>query len=157
MTTLNGMLDAATRSADAGGDLAIAAGQIIAQRVALGMAAAFDPMGASHAELSRMVPEKVEAFSAAGMIMLEQTNRAGWEITRLASDEVMTTARATFAMAGCVDPVAIAEAQGQYTLGWLNRAISNFFALGVLAFGAHEAAMVPILSAVAANTERLAR
>ncbi len=157
MTTLNGVLDAATRSAGSGSDLAVAAGQIIARRVALGLTAAFDPLGADHTELGRMMPEKVEAFSAAGMIMLEQTNQAGWEMTRLASDEVMTGALATFAMATCATPMAMAEAQGQYALNWLNRAASNFFALGMLAFGAHEAAMAPIRTTVAANTARLAK
>ena len=157
MATLSGVLDAATRNVGAGNDIAVAAGQIIARRVALGMAAAFDPLGADHAEFGRMMPEKMEAFSAAGMIMLEQSNRAGWEITRLASDEVMTTARATVSMAACADPMAIAQAQGQFALDWFNRAATNFFAIGLLALGVQQAAMVPIQQTLAANTERLAR
>src|ERR1700709_1819665 len=127
MTTLNGVLDAAARNADTGNDLAVAAGQIIAKRIALGMAAALDPMGADHAEFGRMVPEKMEAFSAAGRIMLEHSNQAGWELTRLASDEVMTTARATMEIAGCMTPAAVAEAQSQFALAWLNRATTTFF------------------------------
>ena len=118
MTTFSGVLNAATRNAGASTDIAIAAGQIIARRVVLGMAAAFDPMGANHAEFGRMMPEKFEAFSAAGMIMLEQSNQAGWEFSRLASDEVMTTARATLAMAVCDSPVAMADAQGAFALAW---------------------------------------
>lgn len=157
MTTFNGVMDAATRNAGSGNDIAMAAGQIIARRVALGMAAAFDPVGADHAEFGRMMPEKMEAFSAASRIMLEQSNHAGWEITRLASDEVMTTARATVAMAGCASPVAIAEAQGQFALDWLNRAAANFFAMGMLALGVQQAAMVPIQQTIAANTHRLGR
>lgn len=155
MTTLNGMLDAATRNADTGNDIAIAAGEIIARRVILGIAAALDPMRADHAEFARMMPEKMEAFSAAGMIMLEQSNQFGWECSRIASDEVMTTARATLAMTNCTTPMAMAEAQGQFALAWLNRATSNFFAMGMLALGAQQAAMVPIQQTVAANTERL--
>jgi hypothetical protein len=157
MTTLNGVLDAAARNADTGNDIAVAAGQIIAKRIALGMAAALDPLGADHAEFGRMVPEKMEAFSAAGRIMLEQSNQAGWELSRLASDEVMTTARATLAMATCADPVTMAEAQGQFALDWFNRAATNFFAMGMLALGVQQAAMVPIQQTVAANAERLGR
>ena len=157
MTTLNGVLDAAARNADTGNDIAVAAGQIIAKRIALGMAAALDPMEADHAEFGRMMPEKMEAFSAAGRIMLEQSNQAGWELSRLASDEVMTTARATLAMASCTDPVTMAEAQGQFALDWFNRAAANFFAVGMLALGVQQAAMVPIQQTVAANAKRLGR
>jgi O-methyltransferase involved in polyketide biosynthesis len=49
MTSLNGVMEVATRNANSSSDIAIGAGQIIARRVALGMAAAFDPMRADHA------------------------------------------------------------------------------------------------------------
>lgn len=155
MTTLNGMLDAATRNAGTGNDIAIAAGEVIARRVILGMAAAFDPVRADHAEFARMVPEKMEAFSAAGMIMLEQSNQFGWECSRIAADEVMTTARATLALTGCTTPMAMAEAQGHFALAWFNRAATNLFAMGMLVLGAQQAAMIPIQQAVADNTVRL--
>jgi hypothetical protein len=157
MTSITGVLEVATRNAAAGNDIALAAGQIIAKRVALGVAAAFDPIGADHAEFGRMVPEKIEAFSAASMIAIEQSNQIGLEITRLATDEVITTARATLAIASCTNPVALAEAQSQFALAWLNRAASNFLAMGMLALDAQKAAMVPIQQTVAANTERLGR
>jgi hypothetical protein len=155
MTTLNGVIDAATDNATSGNDLAIAAGQIIARRVALGVAAAFDPTQADHAEFGRMMPEKLEAFSAAGVIMLEQSSQASLEITRFASDEIMTTAQATLAIAACSNPVAMAEAQGQFAIDWFNRAASNLFAVGLLALGVQKAAMVPIRRTLAANAERL--
>lgn len=157
MSSFNGVMDAAARNAGTSNDIATAAGQIIAKRVALGMAAAIDPLGADHAEFGRMMPEKIEAFSNAGAIIVEKTNQAGWALTRLASDEVMTTARATIAIATCTSPMAVAEAQGRFALDWFNRATTNFFALGMLALGVHEAAMVPIQETVAANTERLGR
>ena len=157
MTTFTGVLDAAVENADTGNDIAITSGQIVAKRVALGMAAAMNPMQADHAELGRIVPEKMEAFSAAGMIMLEQSHQAGWELTRLASDEVMTTARATMEIAGCTTPAAMAEAQGVFALNWLDRATSNFFALGLLALGVQRAVMAPIKDTVAANKARLGR
>lgn len=155
MTTLNGVLDAATRNADTSNGLAVAAGQIIAKRVALGVAAALDPLSADHVEFGRMMPEKMEAFSAAGMIMLEQSNQAGWAITRLASNEVMTTARATIEIAASAGTVAMAEAQVRFAAAWFDRTAANFFAMGLLALRAQAAAMEPIQRTVKANTRRL--
>jgi O-methyltransferase involved in polyketide biosynthesis len=155
--TIGDMFAIATRNANTGGDLAITAGQIIATRVALGIAAAMDPLRADHAEFGRMVPEKVEAFSAAGMIMLEQSGQANRQMTRLASDAAMTTARATIAMTGCSSPVALVQAQSRFALEWFNRAASDFIAMGMLALGAQEAAMLPIQQTVFANAERLGR
>lgn len=157
MTTFNGVLDAVTRNASDSNDLGFAAGQIIAKRVALGVAAALNPLQADHAEFARVVPEKVEAFSAAGMIMFAQSNQAGWELTRLASDEVMTTAQATLEIASCAHPLAMAEAQGQFALDWCNRVAANFFTMGLLALGVQQATMVPFQETIAANTERLVR
>jgi O-methyltransferase involved in polyketide biosynthesis len=157
MGTIGDMLAVATRNASTGGDLAITAGQVIAKRVALGIAAAMDPLRADHAEFERMVPEKVEAFSAAGMILLEQSGQANQQMTRLASDAAMTTARATIAMTGCTSPVSLVHAQGKFALEWFNRAASGFIAMGTLALGVQEAAMLPIRQTVFANAERLGR
>jgi len=154
-TTFGHIIEAAARNFGRSNDLALAAGQIVAKRVALGVAAAVDPWRADHDEFHRMMPEKLEAFSAAGMIMLERSSQAGFTMTRLASDEVMTTASATMAMAGCADPLALAEAQGQFALAWFDRAASLMFAMGMLTLHAQDAAMEPIRDAVAANTARL--
>lgn len=152
---MNDMLALATRNAESGGELAIAAGQVIAKRVALGMAAAVNPIAADHAEFARMMPEKVEAFSAAGKAMLEQSEEARSQLTRLASDEVMTTARATMEMARCGNPVAVMQAQGKFAQAWINRATSNFMAMGMMMLSAQAAALAPLQVAVAANTKRL--
>lgn len=155
MTSLNGVLEVAKRNANNGNDLAVAAGQVIAKRVALGMAAAFDPLRADHAEFGRMIPEKMEAFSAAGRIMLQQSSEAGEQITRFASDAIMTATRATISLAGCTNPMAMAQAQGNFAIAWFQQAASNFMSIGMLALGAHEAAMAPIQQTIAKNVERL--
>jgi hypothetical protein len=155
--TIGGVFGLAKQYAGRGGDLAIATGQVVAKRVALGMAAALDPLRADHVEFARIVPEKVEAFSAAGMIMLKQSDQANRQMTRFASEEVVTTARATIAMAGCSSPAALAEAQGRFALAWFERAASTFIAMGMLALNAQDAAMAPIRQTVTANVERLAR
>ena len=153
--TINDMLALAKQTADSSNDLAIAAGQIIAKRVALGVVAAVNPLAADHAEFARMVPEKVEAFSAAGRAMFEQSEEARNRITRLASDEVMTTARATIEMATCCNPLAAMQAQSRFACSWFERTASNFMALGMMALNAQSAAMEPLKLAVTANTERL--
>jgi hypothetical protein len=99
----------------------------------------------------------VEAFSAAGMIMLEQSGQANRQMTRLASDAAMANARATIAMTNCSSPVSLVQAQGRFALEWFNRAVSDFIAMGMLALGAQEAAMLPIQRTVSANSERLGR
>ena len=71
--TTDEMVAMARQSAGRGNDLAKATTRIIAKRVALGLAAAWDPVHADHVEFARMVPEKVEAFSTAGMIMVTQS------------------------------------------------------------------------------------
>jgi hypothetical protein len=157
MPSLNGVMTAAARNASTGSDLAIAAGQVIARRVALGVAAALDPLQADHAEFGRMVPEKMQAFSAASMAVIEQSSQAGWEITRLAADEVITTTQSTFSIAACTNPLAMAQAQSRFALAWLDRTASNVCAIGLLALGVQQAAMVPIQQTIADNTQRLAR
>ena len=153
--TMEDMLALAARTAGSGGDLAVAAGQVIAKRVALGMAAAVNPMAADHAEFARMMPEKIEAFSAAGMVLFEQSAEAGNQISRFASDEVFTTARATMEMATCLNPIAAFEAQGRFARAWIDRTTSNLMAMGMMMRGAQAAALAPIQIAVAANSARL--
>jgi O-methyltransferase involved in polyketide biosynthesis len=155
--TTDGILAMARQNASRGNDLAKATTRIIAKRVALGLAAVLDPMHADHVEFARMVPEKVKAFSAAGMVMLNQSGEASRQMMRLASEEVMTTACATIEMTGCSSPAAWAEAQSRFARAWLSRATSSFNTMGMLALTAQAAAMAPIRQTVVANAERLGR
>jgi O-methyltransferase involved in polyketide biosynthesis len=155
MDAMGGFLAAATQNARCSGDIAFATTKVIAKRVKLGMAATFNPLRADRAEFSRMVPEKVEAFSTAGMIMLRQSGQANRQMMRFASDEVMTAARGTIAMTGCSSPAALAQVQSTFARAWLARAASSWIAMGIWAFGAQSAAMAPIRQTVVANAERL--
>jgi O-methyltransferase involved in polyketide biosynthesis len=155
--TIGDVFAVATRNACRGGDLVIATSQVMAKRVAIGIAGALNPLRADHMEFARIVPEKVEAFSTAGMIMLQQSHRANRQMTRLASDEVATTARATIAMAGCSSPAGLAVAQSRFALAWYDRAASTIIAMGLLALRAQDAAMAPLRHTVTANAERLGR
>jgi Phasin protein len=149
------MVAMASQNAIRSGDIARAATQVIAKRVALGMAGTADPLRADHIEFARMVPEKVEAFSAAGMVMLKQSSQAGRQIIRLASDEVMTTVHATMEMTGCSCPASFAELQGKFARAWFARVTSSFIMMGTIIVTAQAAAMMPIQETVFANVDRL--
>jgi O-methyltransferase involved in polyketide biosynthesis len=153
--TFGNVMTAASATAGRSGDLALAAGQIVSKRMALGVAAALDPLAADHAEFGRMVPEKLEAFSAAGMIMLQQSGTAHLRIARLASDAVANTAHAALEIAVSRSPAALLRAQGRYAVEWFNQVASGCAAMGLLALDVQNAAMTPICEAVAANVERL--
>jgi O-methyltransferase involved in polyketide biosynthesis len=151
------MVTLANQNASRSTDMARATTQVIAKRVALGIAGAADPLGADHVEFARMVPEKVEAFSAAGMVMLEQSGQAGRQIIRLASDEVMTTVHATMEMTACSCPASFAVLQGKFARAWFNRITSSFITMGIMVLAAQAAAMTPIQETVLANADRLSR
>jgi hypothetical protein len=157
VVAMGDFLTAARQNARCGGDIAIATNQVIGKRLALGVAAAINPLWADRAEFSRMIPEKVEAFSTAGMGILKQSGQAGRQMMRFASDEVATTVHATIEMSGCYSPAALAGAQRRFAREWFARASLSWFAMGIQAFEAQAAAMAPIRQMVTANAERLRR
>jgi hypothetical protein len=149
--------DTASQNAKHGGDVARATSQVIAKRVALGLSAAFDPAQADHAEFERIIPEKVEAFAAAGMAMLRQSVQAHQQMLELASEEVIKTAGAMIEMTGCSGPAAFVDAPSKFARAWLSRAASGFMAVGALALASQAATMAPIRQTVVSNAERLRR
>jgi O-methyltransferase involved in polyketide biosynthesis len=153
--TLTGMLEEASRTVSRTNELANASGQIVARRMVLGVAAAMNPLKADHVEFARMVPEKVEAFSAATAILFEHAGKASQRMTRLVSEEILATARASTAMATSPSPTSFAQVQNTFMRLWFDRATTNCIQMGMLALSAQEAAMTPIRQTIAANTERL--
>jgi hypothetical protein len=148
-------LAAATQNAKCSGDIAVFTTQVIGKRMELGIGAAFNPLRADRVEFARILPEKVEAFSTAGLVMLKQSGQASQRMMRFASNEVRTTVCATLEMGGCCSPIALAEAQSRFACAWFARARSSWFAMGIQAFEAQAAAMAPIRQMVTANAERL--
>ena len=155
LASIGGVFAAATLNASRSGDLALAASHVVAKRVALGVAGALNPAEADHAEFARMVPEKIDAFSAVGVALREQTDHVAREFSRLASDEMQAAARATMSLAGCATPGAFAAAQHAWMVGWFERAAANVAAMGMLTLQAQEAAMAPLHNQVAVNVDRL--
>jgi O-methyltransferase involved in polyketide biosynthesis len=155
MTSFENVCDAARRNAVSGNGLTSAAGQIVAKRLALGIAAIFDPMGADYAEFARMVPEKIEAFSASGIIVMHQVSHVSKQISRFVSDAIGTATRATIAIAASANPADMLEKQSRFAARCFQTGTSNFMAIGMLALNAQNAAMLPIQQTVSSNAKRL--
>jgi glutamate synthase domain-containing protein 2 len=139
-----------------GDEIARASQHVISKRVALGIQAALRPHRADHVEFARIVPEKVEAFSAAGKVMMQKSDEANRKILEDVSFEVATAASAALSMGRCSSPADLAVAQGRYAYGWMGRAASRFVSMGMFAMSAQAAALAPIRQTVVENSERLA-
>ncbi len=155
--TVVDMVAIATRNASQSTDIARAASQVVAQRMALAMAAAFDPWRADHGEFARMVPEKMQAFSAASQVALRQSDLAGRQMRRIRSNETAIANRAVADMIGCAGPACLAETQFRFASAWFERATATCIAMGMLALSGQAATMAPIYNTVVANANRMAR
>jgi hypothetical protein len=154
---LSRTLAAASANTLKGGELAVASGEVIARRMALGAAAFADPMTADHVEFSRMVPEKMAAVSAVAAIVQQRSTAVIAEMTRFAAREATLALRAAAELALCRSPADLAAAQSRLLLGWFSRAVSQSLALGALAMSAGGAMLVPVHRAATDNAKRLRR
>lgn len=154
--TIRGVSAMVIQNMNCGDDIATAARHVIAKRVALGIEAVLHPDRADNIEFARIVPEKLDAFSAAGKIMMQKSGEANGEIMQQMSSGVMTAARAAISMAQCSNPVDLAAAQYTFTQAWMGRAAANFIAMTMFALSAQAAVLAPIRQTVVDNSKRLA-
>jgi len=154
---VGGVSAMAIQNMTCGDDIARASRHVIGKRVALGVQAALRPHRADHAEFARIFPEKVEAFSAAGKVMMETSVEANRQILEDVSSEVLTAASAVAAMSRCANPADLAIAQGTFAYAWMGRATSRFIEMGRFAMNAQAAALAPIRQTVVENSQRLAK
>lgn len=148
------MIDAGVNQGTVG-ELAVASGEVVSRRMALGAAAMVDPMNADHAEFARMVPEKAQAFAAAGAAMLQRSSDVAMQLTTFATNEMTIAVKATLAMAACRTPVALMAAQSRFVMGSVGRAVSQAVSLGAFAVRSQAAAIAPVHKAATANAKRL--
>ncbi len=137
------------------GELALAAGEVVATRLAIGAAALLDPVNADHAEFARLVPEKAEAFSAAGTALAQRSADIAHQVTSFAVGELVLACKAAAAMADCHTPAALLFAQGRFVMGCVTRSLSQSAALAALAVNAQAAALAPVHQTATANARRL--
>jgi hypothetical protein len=136
-------------------ELAMAATEVVFRRMTLGGLAMVYPLDADHGEFARMVPEKTQAFSDAGSIMISQSARISQDMTRLFTDEMTLAAEATTAALTTLNPARIIAAQTDAGMSWAARLASLPGTMCLLALQAHAAVMAPIHRAATDNVERL--
>jgi hypothetical protein len=139
------------------GELALAAGQVVARRMALGAQAMVDPLNADHAEFAKIIPEKARAFSEAGMTWLEWSSKAAEQMASFAATEMAAAAKGAVALAGCRTPEHAITVQGDLATAWVARMVSQSITLGALALRSQGETMAPLHRAVTANVRRLSR
>lgn len=133
------VMDAAVVAAE----LAAAAPQVIAARLAMGAAALSTPSTKANTEALRMVSEKAQAFTEAGMAAGASAAEIG---TRTAA---FMMAEAAAGAAALTTPFGAAQAAGRFCDHWTGMAR--------LGLQMQSAALAPIHKAATANARRLKR
>lgn len=154
---LNSTLRLAGDNAGKTGELALAAGRVIGHRMTLGTRAMMNPAAADHAEFSRMIPEKIGAFSEAGSIWLRWSGQIAEQVAGYVRREVAAVETASHSLATCRSPAGLVALQQQMVTDWLTRLLSQSLALGALAMQSQGATLAPVLRTAAANARRLDR
>lgn len=135
--------------------LAMAAGQVVARRTALGMAALSDPARADHVELSSIVPEKVSAFNNAAVGIALRSGEIARQLLRYSGTETVMLASAVSALARCRTPAAAAAIQTQFATSWFFRSLSHAIAINELGMRAWGGLVAPLHRTVMSNAQRL--
>jgi hypothetical protein len=138
------------------GELVLAAGRVVARRSTLGAAAMLDPANADCAEFSRMMPEKIAAFSASGMALYRWASDVAYQVARTMGDEAANIARASTELALCRTPAAAVAVQTKFAIGWCERALSQLLTGSALAMRSHGTMLTPLHRAATRNDRRLA-
>lgn len=137
----------AARNRAAQARLARDAAQVIAKRVGIATVGMIDPRRADPVEMTRMVAEKHEAFTAAGQIAwarwLDMNSRLGRAMAEEGQLLASTSQSGT------------AEAVNRYVWGWFGRAGHTAVALAAMGQRSQQAVMAPVHRTAAANARRL--
>jgi hypothetical protein len=135
-------------------EMAQAAGTVIAERNALGLRALTSPFEAT-AELSRLVPEKLQALSAASTAVSGHTAEIGQRMIRMATDEFSIAMRTASQLWLCRTPTDYLTAQNHAVMDWFGRAFSHSMSLGTMITRSQAAALRPVHRAATDNARRL--
>jgi hypothetical protein len=150
-------LAAAATTTLKGNELALASGRVIARRTALGVAALFDPASTDHVEFSRMVSEKMAAFSTVSSVVRQRSTAIIAQMMSVAARETTIALSAASEIAASRTPADMVAAQSRFILGWFERALSQSLVLGSLATSAGSAMLAPVHRAATGNAKRLHR
>ncbi len=137
------------------GEMMQAAGEVVAARLTLMAAGMADPSKADLKEMALMGSEKVEALSASAAATARIFAEIGGRIGAGAAAEMGLASRAAAEAAAAKSPMAAAEAQYGYALGWWGRALSQAMTLNTEMLKLQTEALRPIHKAAVANAKRL--
>ena len=135
--------------------LAAAAGQVVARRAALSMAALRDPLRTDHQELSRIIPEKINALSSGALGLALHTGELARWIVRHTGAEAVIFSRSMGALARCRTPASVAALQGELATAWFFRSMSHAIALNELCMRTWGGIVAPMHQVVMSNARRL--
>jgi hypothetical protein len=135
-------------------EMAYASGQVIAARLGIAGSPLVNTPGGA-AEMARMVPEKAEAFAAAGAGAVHHMGKiavhSGAELMR----ETAMATQATLAMAYAKNPISMLATQQRYMIGWFGRAIQQTMELTEATTRMQAAMLHPVHKTATANARRL--
>lgn len=134
-----GMVETSARLSE----VMLASHHVIGKRVDLIQAAARSPLDGDYAELNRMVPEKLAAFSKAGAVLADEWREAQGEVFDQWRDMVSLMA------VGLPSPGKL-QGYGERSAKRATRALARSMEVGGLALG-------PVHKTATANSRRLKR
>ena len=145
----------AATSARKTGELAMASGEVIARRTAMGAQAfgQYDP--AAMAEAGQMVSEKGFAMAKSGLAAAKAMGDLSSRSASIALSETQILQRGLAEAARCKTPMELAMVQGQYAHAAFGRMMSQGLGWASLASAAGSAAIAPFHTAATANARRL--
>lgn len=138
-------------------ELALASGEVIARRTAMGAEALTSPSIESATEAATMVSEKGFAAARSSLAAAKAVSDLSSRSATLALNEAQMLARAAAEAARCQTPMELAMVQGDYAQKALGRMMTQGLAWASLAMAAGAASMAPFHTAATANARRLRR
>lgn len=137
------------------GEMMQAAGDVVAARLNIMAAGLADPSKADLREMALMGSEKVEALSESAVAATRTFGEIGGRLGSMVVTEMGLASRAAADVAAAKSPVAAAQAQYGYALGWWGRALSQALTFNTEMLKVQTEAMRPIHKAAVANAKRL--
>ncbi|WP_341908852.1 hypothetical protein [Ferrovibrio terrae] len=130
--------------------LGVTSAQVVGRRLAL-------VATGDHAEVSRMVPEKLGAATVSGMAVMQHTMLMSMRLAGFAVAEAFRMARVAGVMSDARTPAAVFGAQVDFMQAWLPRWQSQAMLMGGAWTRSGSAMLAPVQRVAAANARRLGR
>jgi hypothetical protein len=138
-------------------ELALASATVIGRRSWLGVEGAADPVNADYAELARLAPEKVEAFSRSGAAIAKQFWEMQRELAFLWVHQAEAGWRLALSLCQLPLPHHLMRLQADFVAGTDDRTAESADSLAGRATRLHAQAIEPIHRTATQNARRLTR